>query len=143
MVQWTEKPAARPQVSAPNERPPEAAYRPVRKAKKSRVAGLLQVLTICAVFGLIVASYFLFTGPSTSPAKASRQTAQARDATSGRIVIKDEAHCRELGFDNQSGKMVQKGAVSCHDAPSYDGTTQSLYRHPTNRLDAIRKSFAQ
>ena len=103
---------------------------------------MLQVLTVCAVFGLIAASYFVFAAPSNSSAGASRQTAQAPDTT-GRIVIKDKEHCRELGFDNQSGKMAQKGAVSCQDTPSYDGTTQSLYRHPTNRLESIRKSFAQ
>lgn len=139
MVQWTEKPAAKAQASSPR----EAAYRPVRKAKKSALTGVLQAVTVCAVFGLIVGSYFLITGSSTSSSSASRQNAHASDTT-GRIVVKDQEHCRELGFDNQSGKMVQKGAVQCHDTPSYNGSTsQSLYRHPTNRLESIRKSFAQ
>jgi hypothetical protein len=142
MVQWTEKPAARPQVSAPGDRQPEPAYRPVRKAKKSLLPGAMQVLTVCAVFGLVVGSYFLIT-PATSTGSAPRQTAQAPDTT-GRVVIKEREHCRELGFDNQSGKMAQKGTVSCQDAPSYDGSpSQSLYRHPTNRLESIRKSFSQ
>jgi len=115
----------------------------VRKARKSRLTGSLQVLTICGVFGLLAASYFMFKETSHAPSAASRQTAQERDATTGRIVVMDRTQCRELGFDNQSGKMVHKGAVACHDAP-HDGTTsQSLYRHPTNRLEAVRRSFAQ
>jgi hypothetical protein len=149
MVQWTDKPAPapKPQV-APEERKAEAAPRPmVRKARRSRMAGTLQVLTICGVFGLIVASVYMFKdmkGPSaTASVTAVAPAAQERDAATGRIVVMDNAQCRELGFDNQSGKMVHKGAVSCHDAAHGATTGQSLYRHPTNRLDHIRRSFAQ
>lgn len=139
MVQWNDKPAPKPAVSADL---PRAATPQVRKAKKSSRASALRVLTVCAAFALLIAGYALLSRGAASPAGGSRQTAQAQDAT-GRIVIKDQAHCRELGFDNQSGKMVQRGAVSCQDAASEGGaTTQSLYRHPTNRLESIRKSFA-
>ena len=148
MVQWTDKPAAKPQV-APEERIPDAAPAPrpvVRKARKRRMTGVLQVLSICGVFGLLVATYFMFKDTRTAPnapSVAARQTAPERDTSTGRIVVMDRAQCRELDFDNQSGKMIQKGAVACHDAP-HDGTrSHSLYRHPTNRLDAIRRSFAQ
>ena len=142
MVQWTDKPAAIPQT-APDERPSGAAPRPVvRKARKRGLAGALQVLTICSIFGLIAASYFVFKETRIAPSTAASQPAP--DTNTGRIVVMDRAaQCRELGFDNQSGKMMHKGAVACHDAP-HDGTTaQSLYRHPTNRMDAVRRSFAQ
>lgn len=145
MVQWTEKPVAKPQVSAPKQDEPQVAYRPVRKARKSRLTGVLQVFTVCAVFALIGGSYFMFkeAAPAAS-STASRQTAQERDVTTGRIVVMDQAECRELGFDNQSGRTVQKGQVSCHDAPAYSGSsTPSLYRHPTNRMESIRRSFSQ
>jgi hypothetical protein len=148
MVQWTDKPAPAPKPQiAPEERKPEAAPRPlVRKARKSRLAGSLQVLTICGVFGVIVVSVFMFKGmqtPPAAPATATAPAAQERDAATGRIVVMDRDQCREFNFDNQSGKTVHKGAVSCHDVP-HDGTTgQSLYRHPTNRLEHIRRSFAQ
>lgn len=141
MVQWNEKPAPRCPVSDWHQ--PETAHPQVRKARKSPRAGALPVLTVCAVFALLIGGYALLARGGASPAGTSHQTAKAQDAT-GRIVIKDQAHCRELGFDNQSGKMVQRGAVSCQDAASDGGTTtQSLYRHPTNRLESIRKSFTR
>lgn len=146
MVQWTEKPAVKPQASAPKPEEPRVAPRPVRKARKGRLAGPLQALTVCAVFGALVASFFMYQGSTQSkhPAAAQRQAVPDRDVTTGRIVIMDQAECRELGFDNQSGRTVQKGNVSCSDAPAYNGSaTPSLYRHPTNRLESIRKSFAQ
>jgi hypothetical protein len=141
MVQWTEKLAAKPQISAPKQDEPQVPYRAVRKPRKSRLAGALQVLSVCAIFGLIV-GYFVYK--EKPAATAPRQTAQQRDLTTGRIVVMDETQCRELDFDNQSGRTVQKGQVSCHQAPGYDGsTTQSLYRHPTNRLESIRRSFTR
>jgi outer membrane biosynthesis protein TonB len=167
MVQWTDKPAPapKPQVAPEElkaedrkERKPDAAPRPVaRKARKSRMAGTLQVVTICGVFGLIVTAVLMFkdmkapsataspTAASASPASPGTASAatQERDPATGRIVVMDRDQCRELGFDNQSGKMVHKGAVNCHDAAHGSTTGQSLYRHPTNRLDHIRRSFAQ
>lgn len=143
MVQWTERPAAKPQVSAPKQGEPNIAHRPLRKPQKRGLVVSLQVMSVCAVFGLIVASYFIYKETAATPAVASRP-AQDGDLTTGRIVIMDQKNCRELGFDNQSGRTVQKGQVSCHDTPSYNGSaTQSLYRHPTNRLEAVRKSFSQ
>ena len=154
MVQWTDKPARAPKPQVvpeeikAEERKPEAVVRPVvRKARRSRMAGTLQVLTICGVFGLIVAAVFMFkemkTPSATASANAAAAGAQERDPATGRIVVMDRDQCRELGFDNQSGKMVHKGAVNCHDAAHGSTTGQSLYRHPTNRLDHIRRSFAQ
>jgi hypothetical protein len=144
MVQWTEKPAPKPQVSAPKQDEPQVVHRPVRKARKNRLTVPLQVFAVCAVFAMIGGSYFMFReAPPASPA-ASRQIAQERDVTTGRIVVMDDTQCRELGFDNQSGRTVQKGQVSCHDTPAYNGSgTPSLYRHPVNRLESIRRSFAQ
>jgi hypothetical protein len=100
---------------------------------------------VCAVFGALVAGFFMYQGTTHSKhPPAQRQAMQDRDVTTGRIVIMDQAECRELGFDNQSGRTVQKGSVSCHDTPAYNGSaTPSLYRHPTNRLESIRKSFSQ
>ena len=154
MVQWTDKPARAPKPQVvpeeikAEERKPEAVVRPVlRKARRSRMAGTLQVLTICGVFGLIVAAVFMFKemkSPSaTASANATSAATQERDPATGRIVVMDRDQCRELGFDNQSGKMVHKGAVNCHDAAHGATTGQSLYRHPTNRLEHIRRSFAQ
>ncbi len=151
MVQWTDKPAPAPVPQAvPEERKPDPAPRPViRKARKRRLAGSLQVLTICSVFGLIVATYFVFKETRTAPAIAAvpsaipGQIAQERDATTGRIVVMDRDQCRELDFDNQSGKTIHKGAVACHDTPHASSASNSLYRHPANRLEQIRRSFAQ
>jgi hypothetical protein len=155
MVQWTDKPARAPKPQeAPEEPKPEvAAPRPmmVRKARRSRMAGTLQVLTICGVFGLIVTSVFMFKDMPSKPEKASASAAvpgappaaQQRDPATGRIVVMDRDQCRELDFDNQSGKTTHKGAVSCHDMPHASAANNSLYRHPTNRLEHIRRSFAQ
>ena len=146
MVQWTEKPAVKPQVSAPKQEEPPVMPRPLRKARRSRLAGPLQALTVCAVFGALIAGFFMYqdTTHSKHPPAQRQAAQQERDVTTGLIVIMDQAECRELGFDNQSGRTVQKGSVSCHDTPSYNGSaTPSLYRHPTNRLESIRKSFAQ
>jgi hypothetical protein len=164
MVQWTDKPAREPKPQVVPEEPkaeerrPETVARPmVRKARRSRMAGTLQVVTICGVFGLIVTAVLMFkdmkapsataspTTASASPASPGTASAatQERDPATGRIVVMDRDQCRELGFDNQSGKMVHKGAVNCHDAAHGSTTGQSLYRHPTNRLDHIRRSFAQ
>jgi hypothetical protein len=147
MVQWTDKPARKPQA-APGEIKPAPVVRAVRKARRSRLAGVLQVLTILCMFGLVVAGVFMFrdmrAGPEASAAGAAPIMLE-RDSTTGRIVMMESSQCRELGFDNHSGKMVQKGAVACHDTPVHHaGTTgQSLYRHPTTRLEHIRRSFAQ
>ncbi len=148
MVQWTEKPARKPQA-APGEIKPAPVVRPVRKARRSRLAGVVQVLTILCVFGLVVAGVFMFRETKATPdSPAITGTApatQERDPASGRIVVMDRSQCRELGFDNHSGKMVQKGAVACHDTPVHHAGTagQSLYRHPTTRLEHIRRAFAQ
>ena len=141
MVQWTDKPAAKPQIASEERKPDTASPRPVlRKPRRRRLVGALQVLTICGVFGLILASYFTFKETRGDQAAATPE----RGAATARIVVMDRTQCRELGFDNQNGKMVHKGAVACHDTPQHDGTTsQSLYRHPTNRMDAVRRSFAQ
>ncbi len=140
MVQWTDKPAAKPQITTEERKPETASPRPVvRKPRRRRLVGSLQVLTICSVFGLILASYFTFKETRGEQAAATPE----RGATA-RIVVMDRSQCRELGFDNQNGKMVHKGAVACHDTPQHDGSTgQSLYRHPTNRMEAVRRSFAQ
>jgi hypothetical protein len=154
MVQWTEKPAVKPQAAqvaasqaaAPKpEDPPVVVQRTVRKARKSRMAGVMQALTVCAFFGLIIGFFLYREMPSgTAKAPAPQETVQERAAAAGRIVVMDRAECREFGFDNQSGRTVHKGQVSCHETPTYNGSaTQSLYRHPTNRLDSIRRSFAQ
>lgn len=149
MVQWTDKPARKPQAAVAEVKP-EVASRPViRKARRSRVGAVLQVLTICGVFGLIVTSVFMFkemrAAPDAPSVAGAAPTVKERDPVSGRIVVMDRDQCRELDFNNQSGKTIEKGAVSCHDAHAQQaGTTgQSLYRHPTNRLDHIRRSFAQ
>jgi hypothetical protein len=147
MVQWTDKPAPAPKPqAAPEERKPEAAPRTVvRKARKRGLAGSLQVLTICCVFGAIVVSVFMFkemrAAPDT-PSAAAQKAGPQRDTTTGRIVVMDRDQCRELNFDNQSGKTIERGAVACHDAP-HANAGNSLYRHPTNRMDHIRRSFAQ
>ncbi|MGV3635859.1 MAG: hypothetical protein ACO1NY_16035 [Pseudorhodoplanes sp.] len=184
MVQWTEKPAVKPQpaasaqaaapaqaaaakpATAPKQagaakpaaasKPEEAvavapavAHRPVRKARKSSIAGPLQVVTVCAVFGLILGFFVYKEMPSASHAAAKREAAQDRDRdrdmATGRIVVMDHrAECREIGFDNQSGRTVHKGEIACLDQPTYDSKgNPSLYKHPTNRLDHIRRSFAQ
>jgi hypothetical protein len=149
MVQWTDKPARKPQAVA-EEVKPEVAPRPVvvvRKARRSGFAGVVQVLTICCVFGLIVASVFMFKemrATQNAPAVAGvAPIANERDPATGRIVVMDRDQCRELDFHNQSGKTVHKGAVSCHDTPHASAANNSLYRHPTNRLEHIRRSFAQ
>lgn len=149
MVQWTDKPAPAPKPqAAPEERKPEAAPRPImRKARRSWLTGSIQALTICGVFGLIIASVFMFRDtpakPETASAAGAAATAKQRDAATGRIVVMDRDQCRELDFDNQTGRTIQKGAVACHDAPHANAASNSLYRHPTNRMDHIRRSFAQ
>ena len=163
MVQWTDKPAPapRPQVGPEElkagERKPDVAAAPrpaLRKARKNRMAGLLQVVTICGVFGLIVASVFMFkemrakpdtasAAGASAPVAGAANAAKQRDAATGRIVVMDRDHCRELDFDNQTGQTIQKGAVSCHDTLHPSAANNSLYRHPTNRLEHIRRSFAQ
>jgi hypothetical protein len=147
MVQWTEKPV-KPQVAAPKEEPPVIVQRPVRKARKSRLVGPLQVVTVCTFFGLLIGFFIYKEMPAASHAAAKRETVLERDHerdAAGRIVVMDHrAECREIGFDNQSGRTVHKGQISCHDTPAYSGSaTPSLYRHPTNRLESIRRSFAQ
>jgi hypothetical protein len=146
MVQWTEKPV-KPQVAEPKqEMPPAVAPRQVRKASKSRLTGPLQVVTVLTFFGLLL-GYFVYRGMPAEQSVAKREPAPVadRDIATGRIVVMDHrAECRELGFNNQSGRTVHKGQVSCHDTPAYHGeSTPSLYRHPVNRLETIRRSFAQ
>jgi hypothetical protein len=152
MVQWTDKPAVKPQTAATKQAaakqedaPVAVAPRPVRKARKSRLASPLQVLTVCAFFGLIIGFFVYKEMPAASTAAAKRESVQDRDIATGRIVVMDHrAECREIGFDNQSGRTVHKGEIACLDQPSYDSKgTPSLYRHPTNRLESIRRSFAQ
>jgi hypothetical protein len=169
MVQWTDKPAVKPQAAAPEQaaapkhaaaaqkhaaapkqdEPPVVMHRPVRKARKSRLTGPLQVATVCAFFGLIIGFFVYKEMPAATTAAAKREAVQERDRdrdmATGRIVVMDHrAECREIGFDNQSGRTVHKGEIACLDQPSHDGKgTPSLYRHPTNRLDTIRRSFAQ
>lgn len=148
--------AASKQAGAPNQaaapKPddaPPAAPRAVRKARKGSFAGPLQVVTVCAFFALII-GFFAYKGmPAATTAAAKREAAQDRDRdrdmATGRIVVMDHrAECREIGFDNQSGRTVHKGEIACLDQPSYDSKgNPSLYRHPTNRMDQIRRSFAQ
>lgn len=128
---------------------PAAPPPPLRKPRKSGFAGTLQVVTVCTVFGLIIGFVAYKAIPSATTAAAKREAMQERDRdrdmSTGRIVVMDHrAECREIGFDNQSGRTVHKGEIACLDQPSYDSKgNPSLYKHPTNRLDQIRRSFAQ
>ena len=86
MVQWTDKPAAKPQIATEERKPDTASPRPVlRKPRRRRLVGALQVLTICSVFGLILASYFTFKETRGDQAAATPE----RGAATGRIVVMD------------------------------------------------------
>ena len=146
MVQWTEKPAPRIEAAKP-EAPEDLTPRPRYKSSSRQPArrGLLQVAVVCVMFGLILASYTLFSYVPNTTAQTIREPgpASVRDVSAGRIIVSDRASCRELGFDNHSGQTTAKGTVACGEAAAQPGdpAAHSAYRHPTNRLDAIRRSF--
>jgi hypothetical protein len=153
MVQWTDKPAAKPQApqAAAAQPAPDAAMaaaprvsarRPVRRGGSS---GLQSMVVMGLAVGLAVASWFLFAQMSSHATPPSVQTARGGqsnpvDAGIGRIVVSDRGDCREMGFDNYSGQTIAKGKVDCDSALSVD-PTESLNRYRTKRIDAVRRSF--
>jgi len=146
MVQWTETPPPRIATDEP-EPSDDIAPRPRRMGppRKRSSKALLQVVVICSIFALILASYTLFSYVPNTTAQAIREPGPvpARDAGAGRIIVSGRENCREFGFDNHSGQTVAKGAIACGNEAGRPGdpASHSAYRHPTNRLDAIRRSF--
>ncbi len=147
MVQWTDKPIPRTEASRPEpqeeERPRPRRPSPPPHKRTSRA--VLQVAVICSIFGLILASYLLFSYVPNTPAQAIREPLPTHDQSTGRIIVSDRTNCREIGFNNYSGQTTVKGTVACTDAPPQPGdpAANSAYRHPTNRLETIRRSFSQ
>lgn len=152
MVQWTDKPAPKPHAPQADDEAPATAPRltapriSARRPQRGTSNGMQGLVVMGLAIGLGVASWFLISQvshvaqPAGPASRASIATTSERDAGLGRIVVSDRGDCREMGFDNYSGQTIAKGKVDCDAAASPDAT-QSLYRHPTNRLDAVRKSF--
>ena len=68
-------------------------------------------------------------------------TLPGKPAGTGRIVIPEREACRELGFDNYSGRFSDYGAVACNGDRG-SALAQPNYATPISRLDAIRRTFS-
>ena len=65
---------------------------------------------------------------------------EQQERTTGRIVLKtDPHHCKQLKFDNRSGKMTEE--PSCYDETVRDSNGVPIPEGTPRRLDAISKAF--
>ena len=61
----------------------------------------------------------------------------------GTITLAPEGEfCRQLAFDNTSGRMVEVGRIKCMGSDSGDPAQRVRDRYSGGRLEAIRKSFS-
>jgi hypothetical protein len=65
---------------------------------------------------------------------------EQQERKTGRIVLKtDPHHCKQLKFDNRSGKMTEES--SCYDETVRDSNGVPISEGTPRRLDAISKAF--
>jgi hypothetical protein len=134
MVQWTEKPPPRERAESHGEAVADSQYGTQKKPlRRKRTLTPLYVTMIVLIGAAIPAGYLLLSHmPSASDPAHPKQA--ARDLTTGRIIIANEAGCRERGFNNYNGQSTEKGAILCNAvAPQSQGLTE--------RLDTIRRAF--
>lgn len=139
MVQWTAKPAPRDPAAHPGTAlelldESEALSRPKARPQRKRTLAPLYVAMIALIGAVVPASYLLLARSAPAQETARHDPAE-RELTTGRIIISDQAGCRERGFNNYNGQSTEKGAVQCSAiAPRAQGLTE--------RLDTIRRAFS-
>ncbi len=86
------------------------------------------------LIGAAIPAGYLLLSHMPSASDPAHPKPAARDLTTGRIIIANEAGCRERGFNNYNGQSTEKGAILCNAvAPQSQGLTE--------RLDTIRRAF--
>ena len=157
MVQWAVSQSA---FSEPR-RPQRRKGRPKRRTKGRTARTSWHAVVACGILALILGSYVLVapwrasTSKSATGTQAGTQSAlqpevstqpptlPGKPAGTGRILIpeKQTVACRELGFDNYSGRFSDYGTVACN-ADRGAAVAPPNYATPISRLDAIRRTFS-
>lgn len=139
MVQWTiEQPPSKPDKPLPRRH-----CKPM--PRKQAWVNPLRVALVCFIFGLILSSYLLGAlQQSAKPVTAAREaTLPKKDAGAGRILVQQYPTCRELGFDNLNGLIMDKGSAACDEGDTAQATSESAYQHPIKRIDSIKRAFSR
>jgi hypothetical protein len=109
-----------------------------RSGDVSRAAVVVLGLALVFAAGLFMLNPKPF-GEPPAPLPAAKSEAEARTGMV-QLAPDNDNICRQLAFDNASGKLRDKGSVACADAPQQSADRPDRWLS-NSHIDTIREGF--
>jgi hypothetical protein len=107
---------------------------------KSLLKNIVWTASVCVIMAAILGSHFFYASLITTKIATPSQR-QAHENYVGEVIIGEGNNCQKLKFDNSTGVLKDRTSGFCNSLGQSDQSAESLYRHPTNRLEAVRRGF--